>query len=64
MKNLKPCPFCGEMPECKSRGGYTWIVCSCGIETKKYNNLDTGRVVEMWNRRCDDGDVCVPGDDK
>jgi len=58
MSELKPCPFCGEMPiinhisdslfDC---GIFTyWVVCPrCGIRTQR--NRDKTEIIKAWNRR-------------
>lgn len=49
---LRACPFCGhQSPELVGRGGYWWVVCVCGMETKKSNSPDAKDVqARRWNR--------------
>lgn len=65
--NLKPCPFCGGMPEwvdLNETGGVRVaemrmaIACSCGARMERTAMLLTR---EAWNRRGepDDGDTCT-----
>lgn len=66
-RELKPCPFCGEMPEIRMKVGsdvhilYS-IECDCGcarIRIKAYNDYTTleehdhivNRLIEAWNTR-------------
>lgn len=58
---LKPCPFCGnQSPELVGRGGYWWVVCVCGMETKKLNTPTSEEAkdvqVRRWNRRPKESD--------
>jgi len=64
---LKPCPFCGNIPEFKNIyenfGGYSIqgfiITCQCGIKTEnKIYGYDgkteedlKNKLTEIWNRR-------------
>jgi len=64
---LKPCPFCGNIPEFKNVsenfGGYSIngfeIYCQCGIKTaNKIYSYDgkteedlKNKLTEIWNRR-------------
>ncbi len=78
-KQLKPCPFCGSMPEIimcdlvafdNLQFGVTWMVTCRACHTKKVTTakyrlafdetahlLRDGKmaVIEVWNRRSEDG---------
>jgi hypothetical protein len=58
---LLPCPFCGGKAWLKSRGGYSWVACeACGMETKKYNALNSAdNVFSLWNARANAAGVLV-----
>lgn len=52
MSELKPCPFCGGIPETGEVHigvPHYHIECSCGIRTARYPNY--GALVEFWNTR-------------
>lgn len=57
MAELKPCPFCGGIPEICGGGGeegYFWVYCfSCGAEMKGDEIKE--KAIEAWNRRAEDG---------
>lgn len=58
MSELKPCPFCGQMPVIKKAGttGYWWIGCEihinpeqgCGVSHSSYNKQEA---INKWNTR-------------
>lgn len=59
MIELKPCPFCGEIPPWHrfANPNRVWIECGnryCGVrpQTKFYNTLL--EAAEVWNRRASD----------
>jgi hypothetical protein len=62
-EKLKACPFCGNQPELVGRGGYWWVVCVCGMETKKLNTPTSEEALDVqvcrWNRRTSVGIVCL-----
>lgn len=51
--NLKPCPFCGEMPEIHNCDGETMIRCEnihcIYVAAGWYGNEE--QAIEAWNRR-------------
>ena len=61
--NLKPCPFCGA-PARLWVDGVVYVTCTtCSIRTdgaSDYNSINqcyksaVERVIDAWNRRCDD----------
>lgn len=55
MGELKPCPFCGLIPNINvhhySFGIRHKIICKCGIQTKEYKKLPMAK--RAWNRRAD-----------
>lgn len=50
---LKPCPFCGRIPELRhDDDGFSYIVCAndnCYVKTDGYLNDDTA--IKAWNTR-------------
>lgn len=56
MAELKPCPFCGSLPEIISRRPFVnktkwyWVQCQrCKAETADRFNIDDA--VSVWNKR-------------
>lgn len=63
MTKLKPCPFCGEIPEITTfwKEGPTftaWIDCDCGVQMRSSRSHTREEAVEevaaKWNRRTED----------
>ena len=63
-EELKPCPFCGGKAVIHVNDGVRVVCTKCGVSTQIC--VDTyasgqptggavGRVIEMWNRRANDG---------
>ncbi len=59
---LKPCPFCGKVPELRWRGSayigfYARIKCeSCNMVMEHYNwkcDKAKSEIADKWNRRVD-----------
>lgn len=51
MTELKPCPFCGRVPNTQGCGKYGYYVaCDCGIEQSKIYKQKCD-AVKHWNRR-------------
>lgn len=68
MTQIKPCPFCGEMPilktdtryprpECEPRKAYEVVCqsvdCIIGFVDERYK-LSAQEAIDAWNRRVDD----------
>ena len=61
MSNLKPCPWCGEIPEIetvnygdRSRQDKYYVVCSnddCPCQPQTYAHANKAVVVKAWNKR-------------
>lgn len=54
LDDLKPCPFCGYVPEFiphinSPDEGY--LHCSCGVETE---HMEKSVLLEIWNNRLED----------
>ncbi len=63
---LKPCPFCGEIPVFDTDGHYTYVLCwHCGSRGKRIMSSRSAQkqAAEAWNRRegeCQDGQNYSP----
>ena len=56
---LKPCPFCGGLPEKKVVGTtfrpFVVVKCTrCGAGTKAFKEYQDEIAIEAWNRRAQD----------
>lgn len=58
MEKLKPCPFCGEIPEIfpigRSFAATFWINCKCGVQLGSPPGADLwGKqdAIAAWNKR-------------
>lgn len=51
MKNLKPCPFCGETPEIMLKGNlcYSMVCEGCGCQGPSGGNKE--KAMKAWNTR-------------
>ena len=72
MDKLLPCPFCGQTPKLQEDFRYPWperertrayeVVCQnpdCIIgKVDAHYRLTKREIVELWNRRADNGTVC------
>lgn len=51
MSDLKPCPFCGRMPDIEDCGEHRWFIrCKCGIAQDKLYAQKCD-AVRAWNKR-------------
>ena len=63
MAELKPCPFCGGQAiviECRYRHNESsfFVKCNnsdCIVIPQTYENSDMAYVIDIWNRRAEDG---------
>ena len=56
MKKLKPCPFCGEIPEIHGSNNKYYTTCinpSCKIVVETVNKNTKAEVVKDWNTRAE-----------
>lgn len=59
MKDLKPCPFCGETPAvysgCKNGCVWAYVSCDCGIRTINHHGSNERESIALakrtWNTR-------------
>lgn len=56
MSELKPCPFCGELPKLEYGNGIKkyWYVCEnekCSCQPLTYAHKNKGVVTRAWNTR-------------
>lgn len=56
MDKLKPCPFCGGIPEITLYRCTWYVQCECGCEL--WGEYAEEEMIEKWNRRA--GEVDVP----
>lgn len=59
MEKLKPCPFCGRIPNVEDCGDHRYFVrCKCGINQDHlyYQRCDA---VRAWNRRKEKEDASI-----
>lgn len=51
MTDLKPCPFCGEMPQYENMGQYYKLECKpCFMVMRAFRKKD---LLEKWNNRAE-----------
>lgn len=63
MKELKPCPFCGEAEDIDygiyngTMRGFDYVQCqNCGAEVRALHNCEWIAAEELWNRRTIDAE--------